>query len=121
MGLEIEMKYMLNLRRPSSQKKILPTRPTRPSALDFGEDADDDTEQEISRHAGKNRDLKQRMCQVHEEEDVSCTLLSEFLCYNPANRSGGSNGLRTPQSVFTTHSYIQPSKLLFLVKFMRKI
>ncbi|KAK9069051.1 hypothetical protein SSX86_013167 [Deinandra increscens subsp. villosa] len=57
-GLQIKMKYGLNLRAPSSQQKKQPTRPPRPSALGFGDDDDDDIEREISRQASKNKALK---------------------------------------------------------------
>ncbi|XP_059310866.1 uncharacterized protein LOC132062284 [Lycium ferocissimum] len=50
--------YGLQLRAPpSQQKKKQPARPPVPAALGFG-DYDDDVEKEISRHASKNKALK---------------------------------------------------------------
>ncbi|XP_060169909.1 uncharacterized protein LOC132600627 [Lycium barbarum] len=47
--------YGLQLRAPPSQQKK--KQPARPTALGFGDD-DDDVEKEISRHASKNKALK---------------------------------------------------------------
>lgn len=49
-------KYGLNLR---PQQKKQPARPPLPTALGFGNDDDDDVEKEISRHASKNKSLKE--------------------------------------------------------------
>lgn len=48
-------KYGLNLR---PQQKKQPPRPPLPTVLGFGNDDDDDVEKEISRHASKNKSLK---------------------------------------------------------------
>ncbi|KAF4385809.1 hypothetical protein F8388_010365 [Cannabis sativa] len=48
-------RYGLNLR---PQQKKPPPRPPRPAALGFGDDDDNDVEKEISRHASKNKSLK---------------------------------------------------------------
>lgn len=50
--------YGLQLRVPPSQQKKQPTRPPLPKALGFGDGDDDDVEKEISRHASKNKALK---------------------------------------------------------------
>ncbi|TMW87161.1 hypothetical protein EJD97_020341 [Solanum chilense] len=51
--------YGLQLRvPPSQQKKKQPARPPPPKALGFGDGDDDDVEKEISRHASKNKALK---------------------------------------------------------------
>ncbi|KAK4358546.1 hypothetical protein RND71_020775 [Anisodus tanguticus] len=49
--------YGLQLRVPLSQQKKQPARPALPTTLGFGDD-DDDVEKEISRHASKNKALK---------------------------------------------------------------
>ncbi|ONI02125.1 hypothetical protein PRUPE_6G178500 [Prunus persica] len=48
-------RYGLNLR---PQQKKQPTRPPLPKPLGFGDDDDNDVEKEISRHASKNKSLK---------------------------------------------------------------
>lgn len=50
--------YGLQLRVPPSQQKKQPARPPLPKALGFGDGDDDDVEKEISRHASKNKALK---------------------------------------------------------------
>ncbi|CAN4119166.1 unnamed protein product [Withania somnifera] len=51
--------YGLQLRVPPSQQKKQPARPPLPKALGFGDgDDEDDVEKEISRHASKNKALK---------------------------------------------------------------
>ncbi|KAJ8552029.1 hypothetical protein K7X08_028472 [Anisodus acutangulus] len=50
--------YGLQLRVPPSQQKKQPARPALPTTLGFGDD-DDDVEKEISRHASKNKALKE--------------------------------------------------------------
>lgn len=63
-------KYGLNLR---PQQKKQPARPPLPTALGFGNDDDDDVEKEISRHASKNKSLKEIEAQQRKalEEDPS--------------------------------------------------
>ncbi|KAF3614884.1 hypothetical protein FXO38_35425 [Capsicum annuum] len=50
--------YGLQLRVPPSQQKKQPVRPPLPKALGFGDGDDDDVEKEISRHASKNKALR---------------------------------------------------------------
>lgn len=50
--------YGLQLRVPPSQQRKQPARPPLPKALGFGDGDDDDVEKEISRHASKNKSLK---------------------------------------------------------------
>lgn len=67
-------KYGLNLRvQPSHQKKQQPTRPPLPPPMGFRDDEDDDVEREISRHASKNKALKdiEEQHQKALEEDPS--------------------------------------------------
>lgn len=52
-------KYGLQLRVPPQQKKQIPARPPRPPPPGFRDTDDDDVEQEISRHASKNRALRE--------------------------------------------------------------
>lgn len=52
-------KYGLQLRVPPSLQKKPLGRPPLPPPLGFHDDDEDDVEQEISRHAGKNRALKE--------------------------------------------------------------
>ena len=53
-------KYGLNLRAKKTQQ---PTRPPLPTPSGFGGDDDDDVEREISRHASKNKSLKEVVTQ----------------------------------------------------------
>lgn len=53
-------KYGLQLRVQPSQQKKQPTKPQLPPPLGFGQDDDDDdVEREISRHASKNKSLRE--------------------------------------------------------------
>ncbi|KAL5763684.1 hypothetical protein ACOSQ2_016278 [Xanthoceras sorbifolium] len=52
-------KYGLQLRVPPSQQKKQPTKPPLPPPLGFRDDDDDDVEREISRHASKNKALRE--------------------------------------------------------------
>ncbi|KAF3433844.1 hypothetical protein FNV43_RR24947 [Rhamnella rubrinervis] len=63
-------KYGLNLRAKKTQQ---PTRPPLPTPSGFGDDDDDDVEREISRHASKNKSLKEIEDQQRKalEEDPS--------------------------------------------------
>lgn len=89
-GLQREMKYGLNLRGPSSQQKKQPAKLPRPSALGFGDDNDDDIEMEISRHASKNKALK----------DVSLSrkynILSWLRCYTFNSKWVNSGDVSSP-------------------------
>ncbi|KAL5562358.1 hypothetical protein UlMin_032105 [Ulmus minor] len=61
-------KYGLNLR---PQKKKQPARPPLPTVLGFGDDDDNDVEKEISRHASKNkslRDIEEQQKKALEED-----------------------------------------------------
>ncbi|XP_057954857.1 uncharacterized protein LOC131148911 [Malania oleifera] len=53
-----KMKYGLQIRVQSSQKKQIPTKAPLPTSLGFRDDDEDDVEKEISRHASKNKVLK---------------------------------------------------------------
>ncbi|GJX78043.1 nuclear speckle splicing regulatory protein 1-like protein [Tanacetum coccineum] len=73
------MKYGLNLRGPSQQKKQ-PARPPLPSALGFGDDDEDDVERDISRQAGNKKSLKE-VEELHKkalEEDPSAFAYDEI-------------------------------------------
>ncbi|KAL9235414.1 hypothetical protein vseg_010173 [Gypsophila vaccaria] len=54
----MQNKYGLIIRAPKSQSKIQSTRPAIPKPAGIFDDDDDDVEQEISRHATKNKTLK---------------------------------------------------------------
>lgn len=72
------MKYGLNLRGPSQQKKQ-PARPPLPSALGFGDDDENDVERDISRQAGNKKALKE-VEELHKkalEEDPSAFAYDE--------------------------------------------
>ncbi|KAM3251496.1 ubiquitin-like-conjugating enzyme ATG10 isoform X1 [Capsicum annuum] len=63
--------YGLQLRVPPSQQKKQPVRPPLPKALGFGDGDDDDVEKEISRHASKNkalRDIEEQHKKALEED-----------------------------------------------------
>lgn len=67
----MDKKYGLLLRVPPSQQKKQALRPPLPKPAGFADDDDDDVEKEISRHASKNkslRDIEQQHKKALEED-----------------------------------------------------